>query len=292
MDLRVLSYFLAIAKAGSFSEAALRLHLTQPTLSRQILDLEEELGTKLLNRTRNNKLITLTEDGMFLCKKAEELLELAAKTKNELAASHQDISGSIYIGAGEFSSMGILAKAAKVLTAQHPKINYHLFSGNAESITERLNQGLLDFGVVIGTVNMHRYNFMKLPHNTYWGILMPKSSPLAKKEIIHPQDIWDKPLIISRQSFESNELSAWLEKDIKEMKIIATYNLLYNALFFIEEGLGLGIVLANRADKDISPNLCFRPLVPKLESATYIIWKKNQQFSRATELFLQELERQ
>ena len=206
MELRVLRYFLAIAKEESFSEAAASLNLTQPTLSRQIKELETELGVTLLNRTRNNKRITLTEAGLFLQKKAEELLNLADKTTSAFENHNSNISGDIYIGAGELPAMSILAEAASRLQENFPDIRYHLHSGNAQYVTENLDNGILDFGVLVGSVNLEKYNYIKLSQVTSWSLLIHQDDPLSKLKIITPLDISNKPLILSRQALESNEL--------------------------------------------------------------------------------------
>lgn len=290
MELRVLRYFLAVVKEESFSAAATSLHLTQPTLSRQIKELEDELGVTLLLRSRNNKTITLTKDGLFLKKKAEELLELADKTTSEFLQKKDFVSGDIHIGAGELDSMHILAKLAAKLHSSYPDIRYHLHSGTADFISERLDEGIFDFGILVGSPNITKYNYLKLSQTAKWQVLMRKDDPLAKKTSIVPKDINTKPLILSSQSIETNELTGWLKKDKQSLNIIATYNLVYNATFFVEEGLGYALVLKGIVMHSAKSKLCTIPLSPKLESNIYLVWKKNTQFSEATELFLQQLQ--
>ena len=195
MELRVLRYFLAVVKQGSIIRAAEVLHVTQPTLSRQLMELEEELGKKLF--IRGNRKISLTDEGILLHKRAEEIIDLVEKTKSEIVSSDKLISGDIYIGGGETEVMRLLAQAAKKLQKDYPNIKYHIYSGNADDVTEKLDKGLLDFGVLIEPANISKYNFLKLPAVDKWGILMRKNSPLAKYETIKPEYLWNVPLLYS-----------------------------------------------------------------------------------------------
>lgn len=290
MELRVLQYFLAVAREQSIVRAAESLHLSQPTLSTQIKAMEEELGKQLLIRgTKGSRKITLTEEGMILRKRAEEILNLVQKTEREIALSDQVIVGDVYIGAGETDAVRFIAKAAKELYKTYPGIHYHITSGNAVFIMEQLDRGLIDFGIVFGTVDHTKYNSMELPFKDTWGVLMRSDSPLASKETISPEDLWDKPLILSRQDDNYGTLLAWLKKDISELTIIATYNLLFNASLMVEEGLGYAIGFDKIINTSGNSNLCFRPLSPKREEGMRIIWKKYQVFSRASQKFAEKL---
>lgn len=291
MELRVLRYFLAVVREESISKAAESLHLTQPTLSRQIMDLEEELGIKLLNRGKKNRKVTLTNEGVLFRKRAEELIELADKMHAEfsLYLSKGPISGDIYIGGGETEAMGFIAKAATELQAEHPHIRYHLFSGHAADVTERLDHGLLDFGILVGEADITRYDYLALPVTDIWGVLMRKDSPLAEKSVIFREDLSGMPLIISQQSLSSNELSGWYGSAISESNIVATYNLIYNAALMVEQGLGYAITIDKLVNTTGDNLLCFRPLAPKLEARLSVVWKKHRGFSKVTELFLQKL---
>lgn len=290
MDIRILRYFLAVVREESISGAAEALHLTQPTLSRQLMDLEEELGVKLLNRGKKNQHITLTEEGMLLRKRAEEIVSLTDKTISEFDTKSDIISGDIYIGGGETNAMRLIAKIAKKLQTQYPLIRYHLYSGNADDVAERLDKGLLDFGLFIEPANMEGYNYLRLPQTDTWGLLMHKDSPLAKKEIIHAVDLTDIPLIVSRQSMVHNELSGWIGSDFEKLNIVATYNLIYNASLMVDEGFGYALCLDRLIFSDNNNNLCFRPLEPILEAHMDIAWKKYQVFSKAAEKFLEVLQ--
>ncbi len=287
MDIRVLQYFLAVAREESITKAAETLHMTQPPLSRQLKDLEEEVGKLLL--IRGSKKVTLTEDGMLLRKRAEEMIALMEKTKSELSSSDENISGEIYMGSGETEAVSTIAKVAKNLQKEHPLIRYHIYSGDAEHIVERLDKGLIDFGLLVEPFDNSKYDFIRLPVKDTWGVLMRKDSPLAEKESICAEDLWDKPLIISHQTAISNEMIAWLRKDVSQLNIVATYDLLYNASRFVKMGFGYAIALDKLINTSGDSNLCFRPLYPVSEAGLCIVWKKYQVFSRAAGRFIQKL---
>ena len=290
MDIRVLRYFLAVVREESISGAAASLHLTQPTLSRQLMELEDELGVKLLNRGKKNRQVTLTAEGMMLRKRAEEIVTLADKTLAEFDTSDEVVSGDIYVGGGETNAMRLIAKIGKKLQADYPLIRYHLFSGNGDDVAERLDKGLLDFGLFIGSVNMERYNYLQLPATDTWGLLMRKDSPLAGKESILPEDLESIPLIISRQSMTQNELSGWSGRDFNSLNIVATYNLIYNASLMVDEGFGYAVCLDKLIPSADNNSFCFRPLEPQLKAHVNIAWKKYQVFSKAAEKFLDALQ--
>ncbi|HJC49409.1 MAG TPA: LysR family transcriptional regulator [Candidatus Anaerostipes avistercoris] len=290
MEIRVLRYFLTVVREESISAAADYLHITQPTLSRQIKELEDELGVKLLNRGKKNRKITLTDEGMLLRKRAEEIVTLADKTRAEFDAAEEIISGDIYIGGGETEAMRLIARAAKKLQDSYPHIKYHLFSGNADDVAERLDKGLLDFGVFIEPANMEKYDYLRLPVTDTWGLLMRKDSSLASLNNIEVKNLKEIPLIVSRQSMTSNEFSGWGRFDFNQLNIVATYNLVYNASLLVAEGLGYALCLDRLVDTTDSSELCFRPLKPHLEARLNLVWKKYQIFSKAGEKFLEKLQ--
>lgn len=288
MDIRVLQYFLAVAREESITKAAETLHMTQPPLSRQLKDLEKEVGKQLL--IRGSKRVTLTEDGMLLRKRAEEMVELMEKTKAELSTSNEIISGDIYMGSGETEAVSTIAKVAKSLQEKYPFIRYHIYSGDAEHITERLDKGLIDFGLLVEPFDIVKYDYVRLPVKDTWGVLMRKDSPLAGKEYIVAEDLWDQPLIISHQTSISNEMIAWLRRDISKLNIVATYDLVYNASRFVKMGFGYVIALDKLINTTGESELCFRPLYPASEAGLCIVWKKYQVFSRAAEQFLKQIQ--
>lgn len=284
MELRVLQYFLAVAREQSIVRAAESLHLSQPTLSTQIKAMEEELGKQLLIRgTKGTRKVTLTEEGMILRKRAEEILNLVQKTEREISLSDQFIVGDVYIGAGETDAVRLIAQAARELYKTHPGIHYHIASGNSEFVLEQLDKGLIDFGIVFGSADQAKYNSIPLPYKDTWGVLMRKDSPLAEKNSITPEDLWDKPLIISRQY----SVESWIKRKSSELEIVATYNLLFNASLMVEEGLGYAIGFDKIINTSGNSALCFRPLFPRREEGMSIVWKKYQVFSKASEKFME-----
>lgn len=290
MELRILRSFLAVAREQSISGAAKSLHLSQPSLSRQIMDLEDELGIKLFER--GNRKITLTEQGILLRKRAEQIVELVSKTEEELTLAEETVFGSIRIGAGETHTFQTLAQSIQGLTAQYPDIRFHLFSGNAEDVMERLDKGLVDFGVLIEPYDVSKYDYIPLPAVDVWGVLMRRDSPLAAFETIQAKDLWDKPLICSRQALEGGQLSSWLKADYGKLNIVSSYNLLFNASLLVEAGVGYALCLGNIVNTTGESNLCFRPFSPALESHVNLVWKKHQVFSKPSELFLDQIRRQ
>ena len=288
MEFRVLQYFLAVVREQSFSGAAEFLHLSQPTLSRQLKDLEEELGKQLF--LRSNKGITLTEEGMILRKRAEEIVQLMKKTEDEIALSDEFISGDIYIGAGESDINWLLAKTAYALQKTYPEIHYHIFSGNALYVMEQLDKGLIDIGVVYAAVDRSKYNAFQIPCSDTFGVLMRKDSELAEKEVITPEDLLDKPLIISHQE----EFNGWpiltnITQDVSKLNIVATYTLLFNGSLLVSEGLGYAVCFDKLINTEGS-NLCFRPIQPTIATSPYVIWKKYQMLSKPVEKFLSKLQ--
>lgn len=283
MELRVLQYFLAIAREESISGAAEYLHISQPTLSRQIKDLEDELGTTLFER--GSRKITLSEDGMLLRKRAEEIVGLVNKTESEIISGKTALNGDVYIGCGETEGMTYIARAIKKVQHDHPDIKFHLHSGNAEDITERLDKGLIDFGVLIGIRDLTKYNYLKFPIKDMTGVLMRKDSPLAKLDVITAKDLIDLPLIISSQELEKQQIPEYLINN-ENYHIVATYNLIYNASLMVREGVGYALGLDKLINTDCTSELCFKPLQPKAEAKIIFVWKKYQQFSKSSQYFL------
>lgn len=287
MELRVLQYFLAVAREQNVSRAAESLHLSQPTLSRQLRDMEEELGKQLF--IRGSRQITLTDEGMILRKRAEEIIDLVKKTEKEIALSDNSISGDVYIGAGETEGVRFLTEAARLLQPDYPDIRYHIASGDTTDVTDDLDKGLIDFGLLFEPVDKSRYNYLRLPFQDTYGILMRRDSPLAARDFIVPSDLWDKPLIFNRNTSDGGLLISWLQKDMAELHIAATYSLLFNGSLMVRDGLGYAFAL-DRIINTAGSELCFRPLSPALPADMCIVWKKYQIFSKAAEKFLLKLQ--
>ena len=291
MELRVLKYFLAVARTGSITAAAHSLHVTQPTLSRQLQDLECELGRKLFVRGSHH--VTLTRDGMLLRQRAEEIMEIVDQTESEFYANSRSVSGDIYIGCGESEAVSHLAEIISAFRSDHPQVRFHLHSGNAEDVMERLDRGILDFGILIQPVDISRYNSLALPVRDTWGLILRKDHPLVKKKSIRPADLADLPLLLSKQIFRNEKLtgpiSDWFGEWGSSVKVAGTYNLIFNAALLVREGVGCALGLDNLIDRTSQSDLCFRPLEPKLEVALDIVWKKSRIFSEAAEKFLERL---
>lgn len=293
MEIRVLRYFLAIAREGSITNAANFLHVTQPTLSRQIHDLESDLGQKLFTRGSHN--MSLTAEGMILRKRAEEIISMVDKTEAEFHSMENIVGGDIYIGGGETDAVKLIAQIAGSLRKDYPGIHYHLYSGNSEDVTERLDKGLLDFGILIQPADISKYDYINIPAKDTWGVVMRKDSPLAQKDTIQKKDLLNIPLICSRQAISQerskNEFAEWFGEDFDKLDIVTTFNLVYNAAIMVDAGIGYAVTIDKIANTNENSSLCFRPLEPKLDSGLNVIWKKYQIFSSAAELFLERLQK-
>lgn len=290
MELRVLRYFLAVAREESISGAAEFLHVTQPTLSRQLMDLEKDLGKTLL--IRGKRKVSLTDEGMLLRKRAEEIIELADKTEAELSSAGDIVSGDVYIGGGESDAMRLICGVVSSFQKDCPHVRYHLFSGNAEDVTDKLDKGLIDFGILIDPADIRKYNFLRIPAADVWGVLMRKESPLAAKDTICAEDLWELPIICSRQVMARSKISEWLGRGFEQLNVVATYNLLYNASLMVSDGFGYALCLDKIVNTTGDSPLCFRPLEPRVEVGLDIVWKKYQIFSKAAEKFLERIQKE
>ena len=286
MELRVLQYFLTVAREMTISGAAEELHITQPTLSRQMKELEEEIGKPLF--IRGNRSITLTDEGLLLKNRAIEIMSLVEKTQAELSMNSM-LSGDIYIGAGESEGMRIIAKVINKMQEKYPQIKFHIYSGNAEDVMNKLDNGLLDFGILMEPTNMSKYDFLRLPVKNIWGVLMRKDDSLASLQSITRDILKDLPLICSNQRLVKNELAGWLGGNDRKLNIISTYNLLYNASLIAQEGHSYVLCFDNIVYAGADSLLCFKPLEPKLEAGINMVWRKYQLFSKASEEFLKLL---
>lgn len=289
MEFRVLKYFLATARTENISRAAAELNLSQPALSRQLMDLEEELGVKLFFRSKRRT--TLTEAGYLLKKRAEELNLLMEKTVDEISNSREGVSGNIRIGCGETAGMRIIARAIYELQKDFPHIHYHLYSMDYSGVKEGLEKGTLDFGFLIQSEPPSYYQYIELAHKDTWGVIMRKDSPLARLEKISAEDLNGLPLIMSQQSLAQKELLNWFGKDEGALNIVATYTLIYNASIMAEEGIGYVIALDRLINLQGDSVLTFRPLNPPQNCRNFFIWKPHQIFSRAASLLLEKISR-
>lgn len=281
MELRVLKYFLAIAREENFTKAAQQLHLTQPTLSRQIADLEQELGVKLFVRSNHN--IILTEDGMILKRRAQEILSLADKTKRDFLQKGEALSGTISIGSGEFRSTKYLAKIIAEFREKYPNVKYEIYSGNANNILDRIERGILDIGLMSEPIDMRKYNFIGMPIKEQWGVFVPNSSPLSEKECIKPEDLVGMSVVTATGDFNQSRIGKWLGDYGEQVEIAATANLPYNEAVLAKENIGVMLSINLNCTYE---DLKFIPLFPALEISTVLGWKKEQIFSAATSAFI------
>lgn len=281
MEIRVLNYFLAIAREENFTKAAQQLHVTQPTLSRQIADLERELGVKLFVRSNHN--IILTEDGMILKRRAQEILSLADKTKRDFLQKDEVLSGTISIGSGEFRSTKYLAKIIAAFHKKYPDVKYEIYSGNAGNIRDYIERGFLDIGLMSEPIDVRKYNFVNMPINEQWGVFVPDNFPLSQKERISPKDLAGMSVITATGDFNQSRIGKWLGDYKDQVEITATANLPYNEAVLVQENMGVMLSIKLNCTYE---NLRFIPLVPVLEVSTALAWKKDQIFSTATSAFI------
>ena len=289
MDIRVLKYFLAVAREQSFSQAANMLYLSQPTLSRQLHELEQELGRQLF--VRGNKGVTLTEDGMMLRKRAEEIIELVEKTEEELMHNSDHINGTVYIGAGETYAFKLIADTGKKLQNKYPDVKLSIFSGDGSDVLERLDKGLIDFGVIFQELDDTKYESVEIPLHDTWGVLTRRDSPLAQKSDIDFSELAEHPLIIPRQPNHTTLISKLIEEQTQNKKIninvVSEYNLVYNASVLVKEGMGSAITLDKLINVSGNSEMCFIPLKPLTEAVCRFAWKRYSVFSKAADKFLE-----
>lgn len=285
MELRLLEYFLAVAREQSITKAALYLHITQPTLSRQLSDLENELGKTLLNRGK--RIVTLTEDGLFFKKRAEEILSLTKRTVLELQNNDTDIKGDVYIGTGESASISNIIRVCHKIQQENPDVKFHFTSGDSFDLLDRLDKGLFDFCIVYGDINKEKYDFIELPYKERWGLIFNNNLPLKDKEYIVQNDLIKIPLIVSRQPTNS-ALNRWLEGVNDMLSIKNTYNLINNAILMAKEDMGYLLCLDNVANIN-GTSLIFRPLMPEVTTNISIIWKKYKPLTRSDQKLIDEI---
>ena len=286
MELRTLRYFLEIAREENMTRASESLHVSQPSLSKEMKALEEELGKKLF--IRKNGGLRLTDEGMLLRKRAEDIIEMTDKTVAEFSSLDEINGGDIYIGCAESYLIKYLAQAVKSFTEKYPMLRYHLSSGNTEQVAEKLDRGLLDLAFIVEPPDLSKYNYLEVQGADVWGVVMRRDSPLAKKKTVRAEDLYGLPLICSRQAMRV-DIPRWCGENAEKLNFSGTLNLCYNGTVFVREGLGVMLTFDKLADTSEESGLCFRPLEPTLETKMYIIWKKYQVFSPIAELFVKEL---
>ena len=284
MELRVLKYFLAVAREENITKAAALLHLTQPTLSRQLMQLEEELGVQLFRRSRYH--IELTEDGMLLRRRAQELVDLAEKTTREFTMRETELMGEIAIGAGETRSMSFLSRAMVSFRERYPKVTFRIFSATADDVKERLDTGLLDMGLLTEPVDLGRYAFCRMKERDRWGVLVRLDSPLAGLDSVTPDDLEQVPLIISGRERVQRELANWFGDRWERLQIAASFNLILNAANMVRYGVGTALSFDLNFSFD---DLRFIPLSPTMDTGTVLVWKKDLVLTPVVEAFHQHI---
>lgn len=290
IETRLLQYFLAVAEEQSITRAANYLHITQPTLSKQMMDLEQQLGKQLF--IRGKKKITLTEDGLYLRGRAQEVVSLIEKTEHDFRENEQNISGDIHIGCGEYRSSSAIMKIICDIRKDYPDIHFHFFSSNADTILERLDKGLIDIGILLDPEITPRYDYQKLPLMETWGVLMPKDTPLTKKKKLTLEDLSGIPMIVPSQTSNNKRFGQLFSEHQISLDIVSTYNLIFNASLMVQAGIGYALCIGGLIPPSTEHNLIFRPLNPAIISNVYIFTKKYQVFSKATKLFISRLEQE
>lgn len=285
MELRVLRYFLAVAREENITHAAETLHITQPSLSKQLMELEQELGKQLF--IRGKRKITLTEEGVLLRKRADEILMLCEKTEKEVAQNSDIIGGVISIGGAQSSAV---AQATAQIAKMYPDVKFQFYNGDAEALTEKLDHGTLDFGILIEPIDIVKYEHLPLNETDEWGLLMRKDCRLAEKDVISPEDIQDIPLILPQRIGLQREFSLWAGIPTEQLNAIATFDILFNnPSLLVKNGLGYAFALKSLVDINESQALCFRPLYPTKKIEYGLAWKRYPVFSKAAEKFLEQL---
>ena len=282
MELRVLKYFLIVAREENITRAATLLHMTQPTLSRQLMQLEEELGVKLFQRSKHS--IVLTEDGLLLKRRAQEIVDLVEKAKEELAHQEEELVGQISIGCAETKNMSFLSEKMRQFRELHPLVTFQIYSATADDVKEKIEQGLLDMGLLTEPVNISKYDFVRMPQKENWGVLVAKDLPLAEKSEVVVSDLIGIPLLMPRRESVEHELSAWFGDKYEDIVIASRYNLILNAANMVKHHVGIAICFDLEFQYD---NLKFIPLCPTLHTGTVLVWKKNQMFSLVVSRFIE-----
>lgn len=287
MDIKILKYFLTVVREENISRAADILFITQPTLSRQLQELEKELNTKLFIRGKNK--ITLTDSGMLLKRRAEELVELADKTEREFLYKDENISGTISIGCGEIMAFKVLSQIIGDFSKEYPDVCFELHTGVADFVKEEIDRGLLDIGLVLEPIQIEKYEYIRMNQGESWGILLRADNPLCKKDYITADDIKVLPLILPKRLGVQGVLRNWFGDEFSNLHIIASCNLVANSARLVMEGIGSAITIEGSVDMYHNPQLCFRPLYPELSNTSVLVWKKYQPFGKAASKFIEYL---
>lgn len=287
MEIRVLRYFLTVVREGGINRAADVLHITQPTLSRQLSQLEEEVGVKLFHRGARR--ITLTNEGILLRRRAEEILSLVDRTEKELMEQEELVEGRIVIGCGELAAVQVLSEVIEIFHQKYPLVSYDIFTATADLVKEQMEKGLIDIGVLLEPVDMEKFDFIRLAETERWVVLMRPDDPLAEKEAISAKDLENLPLILPRRTNVQNELSNWLGDSFQSNHVLFTSNLSTNGALMVQKGLAYSIAIEGSVPFWDKEKITYRPLHPELKANSVLAWKKQQPFTLAAEKFIQHL---
>lgn len=287
MEVRVLRYFLTVVREESITRAAEVLHITQPTLSRQLAQLEEEVGVKLLHR--GTRKISLTNEGVLLRRRAEEILDLVDKTERELAVQQEMVEGTISIGCGELGAVSILPELFRSFNEKYPRVNYDLFTANADLVKERMETGIIDIGLLLEPIDIDKYDFIRLEQKERWAVCMRADDPLAQKETVTPKDLAHLPIIMARRSNVQNELANWFGRYFKDLHILFKSNLPANGAIMVENGLGYSLIIEGAASLWDQSRIVSRPLSPEMTATCVLAWKRQQPFSLAATKFIEHI---
>lgn len=285
LDVRVLKYFLAVAQAGNMTQAAKDLHITQPTLSRQMMDLEKNLGTELF--VRKHKQLTLSDSGFLFQQRAKEIAQLADKACREIAEQKAQMQGTVTIACVESIASLLLPEIMAAFSQNFPSVKYELYSADGNDIREKIDRGNIDLGILLEPVEVAKYNFLRLPCFETWGVAMREDWPLAQKEAVATEDIQGLPIIIPRRTIVIAEIAKWLGMDEDGLNIVASHNLPTNGLLLARQGIGCLICVEGSFSIRPMEGLCFRPFLPERTTGHVLAWKKNRVFSQATMRFLE-----
>jgi len=287
MEIRVLRYFLTVVREEGINRAAEVLHITQPTLSRQLSQLEEEVGVKLFHRGARK--ITLTNEGILLRRRAEEILSLVDRTESELTQQEELVEGRIVIGGGELTAMQVLPEIIENFHNKYPLVTFDIFTGNADLVKEQMEKGLIDIGVLLEPVDMEKFEFIRLKGKERWVVLMRPDDPLARKESVSAKDLANVPLILPRRTNVQNELSNWLGDSFQEKQVLFTSNLATNSALMVQKGLACSLVIEGAVPFWDKKKIVYRPLYPELTSSSVFAWKRQQPFSLAAAKFIENM---
>ena len=287
MEIRVLRYFLTVVREEGINRAAEVLHITQPTLSRQLSQLEEEVGVKLFHR--GAKKITLTNEGILLRRRAEEILSLVDRTERELIEQDEFVEGRIVIGCGELAAVQVLPEIIESFREKYPLVTYDIFTGNADLVKEQMEKGLIDIGVLLEPIDMEKFDFIRLTGKERWVVLMRPDNPLAEKKAVSAKDLEGLSLILPRRSNVQNELSNWFGDSLKNAQILFTSNLSTNGAIMVEKGLACSLVIEGSVPFWDKEKIAYRPLSPELTANSVLAWKKQQPFSLAATKFIEHM---